>query len=94
MRQTKLFIAVAAILLLAACTKGNKVVEFPLVGATNTTKLVFEKVELTDTATVLSVRAHHYPNYWIKMSTAPHLVVQDKEYKLIGCKDFEIITVR
>ena len=50
----------------------------------------FEKVELTDTATVLSVRAHHYPNYWIKMSTAPHLVVQDKEYKLLECKDFEL----
>ena len=58
--------ALAVIMLLAACTNGNKVVEFPLVGATNTTKLVFEKVELTDTATVLSVRAHHYPNYWIK----------------------------
>ena len=90
MRQIKLFLAFAAILLLVACTKGNKVVEFPLVGSSNTSMISFEKVELTDTATVLSVRAHHYPNYWIKMSTAPHLVVQDKEYKLIGCKDFEL----
>ena len=90
MKQTKLFIALAAILLLAACTKGNKVVEFPLVGATNTTKLVFEKVELTDTATVLSVRAFHYPNYWIRISTSPCLVAQDKEYKLLGCKDIEL----
>ena len=90
MRQTKLFIAVAAILLLAACTKGNKVVEFPLVGSSNTSMISFEKVELTDTATVLSVRAHHYPNYWIKMSTAPYLVAQDKEYKLLRCEDFEL----
>ena len=90
MRQTKLFLALAAILLLAACTKGNKVVEFPLVGAINTTKLVFEKVELTDTATVLSVRAFHYPNYWIRISTSPCLVAQDKEYKLLGCKDIEL----
>ena len=90
MKQTKLFMLLAVILLLAACTKGNKVVEFPLVGSSNTSMISFEKVELTDTATVLSVRAHHYPNHWIRMSTAPHLVAQDKEYKLIGCKDFEI----
>ena len=78
MRQTKLFMALAAILLLAACTKGYKVVEFPLVGAINTTKLVFEKVELTDTATVLSVRAFNYPNYCIRISTSPYLVAQNK----------------
>ena len=90
MRQPKLFMAFAVILLLAACTKGYKVVEFPLVGSSNTSMITFEKVELTDTATVLSVRAFHYPNYWIKMSTSPYLVAQDKEYKLLECKDFEL----
>ena len=90
MRQTKLYMLLAAIMLLAACTKGNKVVDFPLVGSSNTSMLAFEKVELTDTATVLSVRAFHYPNHWIMMSTAPHLMAQDKEYKLIGCKGFEL----
>ncbi|MBQ3122242.1 MAG: hypothetical protein IJC08_06545 [Bacteroidaceae bacterium] len=90
MRQTKLYMLLAAIMLLAACTKGNKVVEFPLVGSSNTSKLTFEKVELTDTATVLSVRVNHLPNHWIMMSTAPYLAAQDKEYKLLGCKDFEL----
>ncbi|MBQ5662962.1 MAG: redoxin domain-containing protein [Bacteroidaceae bacterium] len=90
--KQKILFAIIATLLLVACTNtnGNKVVEFPSVGSANTTMLTFEKVELTDTATVLTMRACYRPHYWIKMSEAPYLVAQDKRYKLLDCKDFEL----
>ena len=88
--KLKLFLSLVVSVLLGACERGNKVTEFPLVGASNTTNLVFEKVELTDTATVLTVRAFNYPNNWIKVAPYTHLAAQGKKYELLGSKDIKI----
>ncbi|MBR5884027.1 MAG: thioredoxin, partial [Bacteroidaceae bacterium] len=90
MKPTKLFLALAVAVLLGACTRTNKVVVFPLVGASNTTNLVFEKIELTDTATVLTIRGFYRPNYWIKVPSYTHLVADGKEYKLLDGRGVEI----
>ena len=90
MKPTKLFLALAVAVLLGACTRTNKVVEFPLVGASNTTNLVFEKIELTDTATVLTIRGFYRPNYWIKVPSYTHLVAGGKDYKLLDGRGVEI----
>lgn len=84
-----LIVAFATAVLLWACSSSNRVVRFPLVGASNTRMLVFEKVELTDTATVLTVRGFNDPEHWIKVSPSIHLVAQNKEYELIGSKGVE-----
>ena len=90
MKPTKLFLALAVAVLLGACTRTNKVVEFPLVGASNTTNLVVEKIELTDTATLLTIRGFYRPNYWIKVPSYTHLVADGKEYKLLDGRGVEI----
>ena len=90
MKPTKLFLFLTVAVLLGACTRENKVIEFPLVGASNTTNIVFEKVELTDTATVLTVRGFHQPNDWIRVPSYTHLVAQGVEYKLLDSKDIKI----
>lgn len=90
MKTVKLFLALAVALLLGACARENKVIEFPLIGASNTMDLVLEKVELTDTATVLTVRGFSRPNDWIRVPSYTHLVAQGIEYKLLGSKDVEI----
>ena len=90
MKPTKLFLAFSAAMLLGACARANKVIEYPLVGASNYVNFVFEKVELTDKVTVLTVRGFHRPNYWIKVPRYVHLVAQGVEYKLLGSKDIEI----
>ena len=89
--KLKILFATVATLLFVACTNtnGNKVVEFPLIEAANTTVFKIEKVELTDTATVLNVRGIYYPHYWIKFSSSVHIKAQDKEYKLIGSEGIE-----
>ena len=90
MKTVKLFLALAVAVLLGACTRENKVIEFPLVGASNTTSIVFEKVELTDSATVLTVRGFSRPANWIKVPSYTRLVAQGKEYRLLGGRDVEI----
>ena len=42
MKNVKLFLVLAVAVLLGACAKENKVIEFPLVGAANTKMIVFE----------------------------------------------------
>ena len=90
MKPTKLFLALSVAVLLGACARTNKVVEFPLVGASNTTSIVFEKIEMTDTATALTVRVFSRPNDWIKVPSYTHLVIEDKEYKLLDSRGVEI----
>ncbi|MBR3860206.1 MAG: thioredoxin, partial [Bacteroidaceae bacterium] len=90
MKPTKLFLALAVAVLLGACAKENKVIEFPLVGAANTKMIVFEKVELTDTATVLTIRGFNQPNYWIRVAACTRLVAQGIECKLLDSRDIEI----
>lgn len=89
---TKLLISftLAVAVLLGACTREGKVIEFPLIGASNTMDLVLEKVELTDSATVLTVRGFQQPNYWIKIPSYTHLVSQGVQYKLLESKGLEI----
>ena len=88
---TKLLISCAlAVAVLGACTRTSKVVEFPLIGASNTDILVIEKVEVTDTATALTVRVFSRPNDWIKVPSYTHLVAEEKEYKLLSGRDVEI----
>ena len=89
-RQLLTTLALAVAVLLGACTRENKVIEFPLVGASNTTSIVFEKVELTDTATVLTVRGFSQPNDWIRVPSYTHLVAQGIECRLLGSRDVEI----
>ncbi len=88
--QFSISFALALAMLLGACTRDNKVIDFPLVGASNTTSIVFERVELTDTATVLTVRGFSRPNDWIRVPSYTHLVDQGIEYRLLGGRDVEI----
>ena len=88
--QFSISCALAVAVLLGACTRTSIVVEFPLIGASNTTSIVIENIELTDTATALTVRVFSRPNDWIKVPSYTHLVAEEKEYKLLDGRDVEI----
>ena len=55
------------LLILSACTNNRGVVERPAFIARNTGALEIEKVELSDTATVLYIKAFYTPKQWIKI---------------------------
>ncbi|MBR6589211.1 MAG: TlpA family protein disulfide reductase [Bacteroidaceae bacterium] len=76
--------------LLCACNQAKRMVEFPLVGTANTTSIVIERVERTDTATLLTVRGFNYPGYWIRISPDTRIVAEGKEYRLKGSKGIAI----
>ena len=86
MLMTVLMMAV----LLCACNQAKRMVEFPLAGTANTTSIVIERVERTDTATLLTVRGFNYPGYWIRISPDTRIVAEGKEYRLKGSKDIII----
>lgn len=80
MKHFSLFTAIFFILLMAACT-GEKnmqyplIVENPFVTFSKTSSIAVEKIDLTDSATVLSIHATYAPHQWITIS---------KECKLIS----------
>ena len=56
-----------ALMLLASCSKDNRVIEKPVFLASNTTSIEVSKVTLTDSTTVLDIFARYRPKYWIKI---------------------------
>ena len=56
-----------ALMLLASCSKDNRVIEKPVFLTSNTTSIEVSKVTLTDSTTVLDIFARYRPKYWIKI---------------------------
>lgn len=71
---------------LTACTQGPRIVDNPLVEAANTTNLVVERVEASDTATILHLRGFNRPHYWIRMAKETTLNADNRQYRLTGAE--------
>lgn len=68
-------------LFLAGCT-GKGVVENPAFDVRNTNTLEVEKVTLTDTATVVDVKAYYTPNFWIQIAREARLEADGQSYAI------------
>lgn len=66
----------------AACTGGPRTVENPLIETASTTILDVSRVELTDTATILTVDAYYNPHQWIKIDSRTCLRADGRQYAL------------
>ncbi|MEG1463509.1 MAG: TlpA family protein disulfide reductase, partial [Mucinivorans sp.] len=65
-----------ALALLATSTVAarERVVELPPVAANNTTSIEIERVRLTDTATVVDIKAFFRPGNWIRIDKDTYLM--------------------
>ena len=70
-------------LLMTACTPKEKTVDFPTVGATNTTSIIIEKVEMTDSLTSLHIRGYNFPGWWIKIVKDSYLEADGLTYEML-----------
>ena len=73
----------AVLLLITACTPKEKTVDFPTVGATNTTSIIIEKVEMTDSLTSLHIRGYNFPGWWIKIVKDSYLEADGQTYEML-----------
>ena len=91
--RTKQWIGVIVtfFVLLSGCTNSNRgVVEYPAYFAKSGNILELEKVEVSDTATVLHMRAY-YSGGWINIDKNSHLVDnQGNKYDLLSSEGLEI----
>ena len=70
--------------LLFGCASRERVVENPLIEASNTMTLDIPRVELTDSTTVLRMQAYFQPHYWIRIDGGSYLSAGGRKYRLIG----------
>lgn len=72
--------------------QGNtKIVNYPKVKSSNTDIIEIKQVELTDTATIIRIKAYYIPNYWIEMS--PQVVIMTDNGTSYPIKKAEGITL-
>lgn len=79
----KILISLAAVLalLLAACSRPQpRTIETPEVTATNCSNLSLNRLELNDSATVISFHVSYRPGWWIRLAESTHLAAAGKEY--------------
>ena len=75
----------AFLLIVSGCTNNRGVVECPAFTVRNTNGLEIAKVELSDTATVLYMKAFFTPNTWIKINSKSFLTDnQGKQYTILS----------
>ncbi|MDR0961507.1 MAG: TlpA family protein disulfide reductase [Mediterranea sp.] len=92
MNTTKWF-TVLLLPALAACNSFSNrgLVEKPQVIGTNTTSIEVEKVALSDTSTVLYIKAYYYPKMWIRIASSSFLLDNEgTSYPIRGGDGIEI----
>lgn len=68
-----------------ALTAGRQI-DFPRIGDANGVALDVDRVELSDTATILTMHGYYRPGWWIKIAPETTLKAGGKSYKLIDAK--------
>lgn len=87
--KKSLFLLLLLMGVLTASSK-TRVVEMPLITISNQTTIDFQRVELSDTATVLHAKAVYQPKQWIRIAKDSYLETTDgKRYKLKYGKGIE-----
>ncbi|MDE5840508.1 MAG: TlpA family protein disulfide reductase [Muribaculaceae bacterium] len=86
MRRFSLACALAAGMVVNAYA-GSRIVEYPLISYSNTGILDIERVELTDTATIVRFDARYSPKHWIKLGKDVVLRADGKTYALRSAHD-------
>ena len=82
MKTRNLLMAVLCIFSIVACTPKEKSVENPYFESTSTRMMDIRKVEMNDSATVVSVDAYQQPKFWISFTSKIHLLADGKKYAI------------
>ena len=82
MKTKNLLLAMLCIFSIVACTPREKSVEDPYFESTSTTMMDIRKVEMNDSATVVSVDVYQRPKFWIMFGSKIHLLADGKEYAI------------
>ncbi|MDR1724417.1 MAG: TlpA family protein disulfide reductase [Tannerella sp.] len=86
MRQIVLSFFTALICLTACNITGERVINRPVFGVSNTATIEFDKIVLTDSATIFYIDAYYTPKYWIRISGDTYLQAGDKKYPISGAE--------
>ena len=82
MKSKNLLMALLCIFSIVACTPKEKSVDDPFFESTTTMSLDVRKVEMNDSATVVSVDVYQEPKFWISFTTKMHLLADGKKYAI------------
>ena len=86
-------LAMIIVALMSACSpSGPRTVENPLVNYANTSTIDVVKVELNDSNTVLHVKPHFTPGYWIRIAGDSYLMADGKKYALTATEGIKTDT--
>lgn len=90
-KRQVLLIVSALVLFLSACSgfDNRGTVEKPFIGVANTENLSFEKIELSDSATVLHGVIHFRPHWWVRIAGTSAIVADGVQYPVVS---FDSIT--
>lgn len=86
MKKSRLYVfaAMALLLIAVACRSNRGTVERPFIESANTTSLSFDRVELSDSSTVLYGVIHYEPGYWVRLASSSEISVDSTSYPMVS----------
>ena len=90
MKNINLLFAMLSLLILAPCTLKGQSVEEPYFESTKTMSMDVRKVEMNDSATIVSVDVYQQPKNWISFTSRIHLLADGKKYAIRKVEGAEI----
>ena len=90
MKRNLFLLILAATMLVVSCTPEVKIIENPMIQASNTETIDITRVEITDSATYVNVEAYFHPHYWIRFVKETYLQVDGKKYVITAAEGCEL----
>ena len=90
MKTKNLLFAMLSLLTMAACSPKGQSVENPYFESTQTMSMDVRKVEMKDSATIVSVDVYQQPENWISFTSRIHLLADGKKYAIRKVEGAEI----
>lgn len=82
--RTAILVALTTLLSLSACSNFSNrgTIERPFIYSANTEDLSFERIDLTDSSSVLHTVVHFRPHYWIKIAGTSNITADGQEFAI------------
>lgn len=91
MKPRPLFLLTATALTLAACSRlKERTIEFPYIETASSTAIDIDKVELTDSATIVTMHSYNRPGWWNRIAPESYLQVGDQHYPILSAEGIQL----
>lgn len=88
--KSRLLLLMTALAVAACGNLKERTIEFPYIETASTTAIDIDKVELTDSATIVTMHSYNRPGWWNRIAPESYLQVGDQHYPIVSAEGIRL----